>query len=325
MCLGALRRCAGTGVSDLKFAMKNEVQMPSAHCCPHCESEMAPIRTPLESSWGGEIHYICFNDDCSYFVKSWEALIKQGIEKTGYRCRMDPRGVCGPAPVWSETALKDLVVPEGQGELGTLDHFGASDLGRDDETPDGDFYKKPRFVDHLDTCALETVEVLYARLIPAGSTILDIMAGPESHLGKVEDSSSVVGLGLNKAELQGNSALAEFVIHDLNEDPVLPFEDNRFDVAVNTVSIDYLVWPLEVFREVSRVLKPDGLFIVVFSNRMFPPKAVNIWKESGEKHRVELVRRFFTLSDRFAIEGYYESIGKPRPKDDKYVRRGYSQ
>jgi SAM-dependent methyltransferase len=283
---------------------------------------MDPIRTPLESSWGGEMHHICFSDDCSYFTKSWKALECQGIEKTGYRCRMDPRGACGPAPVWSEDALKDLVVREETDELSSLACFSAHDLGRDDETSDGDFYMKPRFVDHLDSCALETVERIYGRLIPANATILDLMAGPDSHLGKVRDPAMVVGLGLNRSELDSNPVLSEHVIRDLNADPRLPFSDNRFDVVMNTVSVDYLTQPLEVFREVSRVLKPDGLFIVVFSNRMFPPKAVNIWKRSSEKQRVELVRRFFSLSGRFAIQGYQESIGKPRPKDDKYYGHG---
>ena len=194
------------------------------------------------------------------------------------------------------------------------------DLGRDDETPDGDFYTKPRFVDHLDSCALETVEQIYGRLIPAGSTILDLMAGPDSHLGKVNDPAMVVGLGLNKTELEANPVLSEHVIHDLNSDPRLPFPDNRFDVVVNTVSVDYLTQPLEVFREVSRVLKPDGLFIVVFSNRMFPPKAVNVWKASTEKQRVELVRRFFTLSGRFAIQGYQESIRKTKTQGRQVLR-----
>ena len=207
-------------------------------------------------------------------------------------------------------------------ELSSLACFSAHDLGRDDETSDGDFYMKPRFVDHLDSCALETVERIYGRLIPAGATILDLMAGPDSHLRKVRNPAMVVGLGLNRSELDSNPVLSEHVIRDLNADPRLPFSDNRFDVVMNTVSVDYLTQPLEVFREVSRVLKPDGLFIVVFSNRMFPPKAVNIWKRSSEKQRVELVRRFFSLSGRFAIQGYQESIGRPRPKDDKYYGDG---
>jgi SAM-dependent methyltransferase len=296
--------------------------MSQGHTCPHCGSEMNPIRTPLDSSWGGEMHHICFNDGCTYFTKSWNALEGQGIEKTGYRCRMDPRGGCGPAPVWSEDALKGLLIKDETDESSSLSWFGLYDLGREDETSDGDFYTNPRFVDHLDSRALETVEQIYGRLIPAGAAILDLMAGPDSHLVNVSNPSTVVGLGLNKSELEANPILSEYVIHDLNNDPRLPFPDNRFDVVVNTVSVDYLIRPLEVFSEVSRVLKPVGLFIVVFSNRMFPPKAVNIWKRSTEKQRVELVRKFFSLSGRFAIQGYQESTGKPRPKDDKYYGHG---
>jgi hypothetical protein len=76
--------------------------------CPHCGSDMDPIPTPEASSWGGEVHHVCFNDDCSYFVKSWEVLEGQGVEKTGYRCRVDSRGACGALAVWSADALKDL-------------------------------------------------------------------------------------------------------------------------------------------------------------------------------------------------------------------------
>jgi SAM-dependent methyltransferase len=296
--------------------------MSSVNACPHCGSEMDPIRTPMESSWGGEMHHICFNDDCSYFTDSWKALKGQGIDKTGYRCRMDPRGGCGPAPVWSEEALKDLVVREDADETSSLALFSPNDLSREDETPDNDFYKKSRFVDHLDSSALDTVQHIYGRLISENATILDLMSGPDSHLQKVKHPAKVVGLGLNEAEQGANPLLSEHVIHDLNSNPGLPFADNLFDVVVNTVSVDYLTRPMEVFREVSRVLKPDGLFIVVFSNRMFPPKAVNVWKTSTEKQRVELVRRFFTLSGCFAIEGYQEITGKPRPRDDKYYGEG---
>ncbi len=58
---------------------------------------------------GGEIHYVCFNDECCYFKKSWESLENQGIPGTGYRCRIDPRGACGPLAVWSSEALKDRI------------------------------------------------------------------------------------------------------------------------------------------------------------------------------------------------------------------------
>lgn len=297
--------------------------MPSVqNACPHCGAQMSPVPTPLDTSWGGEVHHICFNDDCCYFIRSWDSLNDQGIEKTGYRCRMDPRGCCGPAPVWSKEALKDLILPPDVSEASSLYHFRAEDLARADDTPDTLFYSKPRFVEHLDSVALSTVETLYGRLIPKGARILDLMAGPDSHLGRVVDPASVVGLGLNEEELRANAALTERLIHDVNADPALPFSDGEFHAVVNTVSVDYLTRPLEVFREVSRVTKPAGLFIVVFSNRMFPPKAINIWKRANERQRVDLVRKFFTLSEGFRINGYYESTGKPRPEDDKYSALG---
>jgi SAM-dependent methyltransferase len=297
--------------------------MSQACICPHCGAEMDPIRTPAESTWGGEIHHICFNDDCTYFVASRDTLEGQGISGIGYRCRMDPRGACGAAPVWSPEALKSLILSDEEVESEDESRsFTAGDFAREDETPDREFYAKPRMVDHLDSTALDTVEQLYGRLIPKGSRILDLMAGPDSHLPESVEPESVTGLGLNQEELDANRALSRRVIHDLNAEPELPFDDNEFDVVLNTVSVDYLTKPVEVFREVSRVLKPCGLFVVVYSNRMFPPKAVRIWKETNELERGELVKKFFALADRFSVDGYFESKGKPRPEDDKYYSLG---
>ena len=47
----------------------------------------------------------------------------------------------------------------------------------------------------------------------------------------------VVGLGMNAAELRANPLPAEHVVHDLNADPVLPFEDEAFDDATCCVSV----------------------------------------------------------------------------------------
>lgn len=86
--------------------------MEKERVCPHCGHKMDPFRTPDLSSWGGEIHYVCFNDECEYFKKSWDVLDSQGVERTGYRCRMDPKGTCGPMAVWSADALKDMICSE---------------------------------------------------------------------------------------------------------------------------------------------------------------------------------------------------------------------
>ena len=111
-------------------------------------------------------------------------------------------------------------------------------------------------------------------------------------------------------------------IHDLNKDPRLPFPDNRFDVVINTVSVDYMTKPAEVFKEVGRVLKPGGLLLVIFSNRMFSEKAVKVWREAGEDERVLLVEDFFREAGVFEKPSVFLSKGKPRPKDDKYAHLG---
>ena len=79
---------------------------------------------------------------------------------------------------------------------------------------------------------------------------------------------------MNGDELAANPAASERVVHDLNADPTLPFADDSFDAAVCCVSVDYLVRPIEVFREVRRVLRPGGPFVCTFSNRLFPTKAI---------------------------------------------------
>jgi SAM-dependent methyltransferase len=138
------------------------------------------------------------------------------------------------------------------------------------------------------------VEKLIGTLVVEESpAILDLMAGWDSHIPGDLRAQEAVGLGLNENELRNNKVLSEAEIHDLNKDPRHPFPDNRFDAVINTVSVDYMTKPAEVFKEVWRVLKPGGLFLVIFSNRMFPEKAVKVWREAGEDERVLLVEDFF--------------------------------
>ncbi|ROQ90149.1 methyltransferase domain-containing protein [Desulfosoma caldarium] len=194
---------------------------------------------------------------------------------------------------------------------------------RVDETDDAVFYQTDRFVSHLDRVALETVEQIIGTLIIEDQpVILDLMAGWDSHIPATVQPAEVVGLGLNVNELKSNKALSRYVLHDLNANPRLPFADNTFDVVLNTVSVDYMTQPFRVFAEVARILKPGGMFLVIFSNRMFPQKAVKIWKESSEEERIFLVEDFFASVPEFEKTHLAISKGKPRPADDKYAHLG---
>ena len=201
--------------------------------------------------------------------------------------------------------------------------FGPSAFLRSDESDDAEFYSKERFVSHLDSLALSTVEKLIETLVvEKDPAILDLMAGWDSHIPEDLEASEVVGLGLNENELKKNKILTQTVIYDLNKNPLLPFPDNRFHAVINTVSVDYMTKPAEVFKEVARILKPGGLFLVVFSNRMFPEKAVKVWREAGEEERVLLVEELFREVGAFEKPSVFVSKGKPRPKDDKYAHLG---
>jgi SAM-dependent methyltransferase len=109
------------------------------------------------------------------------------------------------------------------------------------------------------------------------------------------------------------------VIQDLNQNTRLPFDPRSFDAVVCSVSVEYLIHPLEVFREVARVLKPGGRFIVSFSNRWFAPKTIAIWPNLHEFERMGLVSEYFLSSGRFSDIHTWSMRGLPRPKDDKYI------
>jgi SAM-dependent methyltransferase len=154
-----------------------------------------------------------------------------------------------------------------------LKRLPAEFFRRLDDSDDEVFYSTPRLVVHIDDGAIEKVGDIYARLLPQGGAILDLMSSWRSHLPAHLRPTRVVGLGMNRAEMEDNPALTEIVIHNLNRAPRLPFADAEFDGAVVTVSVQYMTSPIETFAEVARVLKPGAPFIVTFSNRMFPTKA----------------------------------------------------
>jgi SAM-dependent methyltransferase len=183
-----------------------------------------------------------------------------------------------------------------------------------DDSDDELFYLAPRFVVHIDDAAIRTVGGIYLSRLPRDGAILDLMSSWRSHLPPELKPARVIGLGLNRPEMEDNPALTEIVTHNLNRTAQLPFEDASFDGAVLTVSVQYLIHPLEVFAEVGRVLKPGAPFIVTFSNRMFPTKAVAIWANASEQQRVELVGNYFTHSAAFEkIEMIDRSSGETDP------------
>ena len=78
---------------------------------------------------------------------------------------------------------------------------------------------------------------------------------------------------------------------------MLPLEDETFDGAALCVSVQYLQRPVEVFREVARVLRPGAPFVVSFSNRCFPTKAVAIWRALSGPDQQRLVAAYMRAAE----------------------------
>lgn len=124
---------------------------------------------------------------------------------------------------------------------------------------------------------------------------------------------------MNSLELQQNKQLTEFAVADLNLEPNFPYGNNEFDVVNCVVSVDYLIHPVEVFKEIYRVLRPGGRAIISQSNRCFPTKAINIWLNTGDLGHLNIIASYFHYAGGFEnIEGF-DISPYPGRSDPMYI------
>lgn len=192
--------------------------------------------------------------------------------------------------------------------------YSEADFKRMDESDDGIFYDQSRLVYHIDDQCVNALTEYYAEHIKDGDDVLDVCSSWVSHYPKNWKGGKVVGLGMNEYELSKNPQLTDFVVCDLNKDPSFPFEDNSFDKVTCVVSIDYLTKPLEVVKEMGRVLRPGGEAIISMSNRCFPTKAFQIWLQTNDLEHVFIVGSFF----------HYSGLFKPPTGEDRSPNPGRS-
>ncbi len=262
-------------------------------------------------------------DDCKAVVDLNHPLAKQELDLAltiiDIQTREKERG--GSCTDWMQIVLdgpgmqqrvhKDIPTHFTRGEV----------LRREDEQPDRLFYQTDRLVPHVDATASRQLSRLYSDLISSEGTVLDLMASWTSHLPENFAAKNIHGLGMNGNELAANPLLSNTLVQDLNENQVLSFDDHFFDAVLCSLSVEYLIHPLQVFEEVARVLKPGGVFAVSFSNRWFPEKAIAIWKDLHDFERMGMVLEYFHDAHCFEKLETFSIRGYPRPGDDRYANR----
>jgi SAM-dependent methyltransferase len=183
-------------------------------------------------------------------------------------------------------------------------------------------------VRHIDDPACAALAGWFRANLPRGGDILDLMSSCVSHLPEDVPYARVFGLGMNEAELAANPRLTDHAVHDLTEEPALPFEDGEFGACLITVSVQYLVHPVEVFREIARVLRPGAVCAVSFSNRMFPTKAIALWRALDDRDHARLVGYYFIQSEGFEEPDFTDLSPDPGRSDPLFMvaarRRGKS-
>jgi len=200
-----------------------------------------------------------------------------------------------------------------------------ADFSRLDETDDSTMYSFPRFVNHLDDSSISAVRSFYSAAfssVPSGFSVLDLCSSWTSHFPReaIADARVVVH-GLNEAELFRNSQATECHVQDLNKESTLPWKNDTFEFVTLAMSVQYLTRPQEVFSEIHRVLKPGGMAIVVYSNRCFIDKTINLWAKEvydGEGH-AHVLRKYFLHSPHQGWAGLSSIDMSPKVGDPVWI------
>ena len=83
--------------SELDSRMK---KIKDTCCCPYCGERMLKWEVPdnpFGQTWDNEYMYICFNDNCSYYVRGCDNLMKSVGRHSSYRLMWNPEKRLLPA------------------------------------------------------------------------------------------------------------------------------------------------------------------------------------------------------------------------------------
>ena len=160
-----------------------------------------------------------------------------------------------------------------------------------DENNDEEFYSEPKFVYHLDENFRKNLSYVYKNEITEYSTVLDLMSSWDSYLPKEIKYKKVIGHGLNRKELERNKIFDSYWIQNFNLNQEIPLDQGSVDYCLMVAAWQYLQYPENLTKEIIRILKNQGKFIIAFSNRAFWHKTPNIWTSSTEEERVKYVRK----------------------------------
>ena len=83
----------------------------SEYLCPHCNAKMNHWKAPEDSDWAGAVKYVCFNDECPYYVRGWAWMEEKYGNKSSYRHSINPKsGQEAPLAVAYPDHMKEGII-----------------------------------------------------------------------------------------------------------------------------------------------------------------------------------------------------------------------
>ncbi|WP_456431108.1 methyltransferase domain-containing protein [Thermosulfuriphilus sp.] len=192
------------------------------------------------------------------------------------------------------------------------DFGGPKAQRRADNRPDAEFYSQPQGRLPIDEKAADLILEINRRILPDGP-ILELFSLSESFL---PEGKKITGVSPSRAAVAGNPKLEKKIIQDLNQDPRLPFEGESFEAVVLNLSLPYLLDPGKIAKEVARVLKPKGVFLLTFTDRFLAPRATELWIDLHPFERMGYALEHLLATGAFKDLNTYSARGFPRPVSD---------
>lgn len=176
--------------------------------------------------------------------------------------------------------------------------FGEWSLKHPDES---DYVESKLFFNQSDPTPTQKKLIAYVNQTILGDLtgrILSIFSGNESYYspGKI---SEFVALSPVSDHLEESESFSIRFLHDFETDSKLPFDDGVFDAALFNFHIGKLTRPIEFFREVARVLKPEGVFLVTFIHPHYSKQFTRMWAMGDGQDHVVQSESFFEYSGDF--------------------------
>ncbi len=114
------------------------------------------------------------------------------------------------------------------------------------------------------------------KIIPNGASVLDIGCGIGILMERLknEKKCNVFGLDISKIAIEEvNKKGMPGIVANVNN---IPFPSNTFDVVIATEVLEHLRRPKNLFKQIIKILKDSGLFIVSTPYNALGPEVLNV-------------------------------------------------